>query len=167
MDQTQPTQQEQPTPEEQLQATTGALLKKKKSLGEAMNYSPAEISQAMASVAPNSPAGKIGQSIATPAYAGLCLKWVDDQQGTSQRQPSAIMDFQANQDKIQTSNKIPSGARVYFAPDASNNNDGHVGIANGDGSFTSATDNGVKTYNIQEWEKYTGQQFIGWADTKS
>ena len=162
---------QQPTPQDVLAATNSALMKKKKSLGQQMSesYSPAQISQAMAQVAPNSPAGKVGAAIATPNYAGLCLQWVDDKQGNTQRQPSAIMDFQANAQsgKISTSNKIPSGARVYFAPDDSNGQNGHVGIAGPDNTFTSATDNGIKTFGIKEWEKYTGQKYIGYSTAKT
>ena len=168
----QPPQDQGPTPEDTLQATNSALLKKKKLANQQLNnsFSPAQISQAMSQVAPSSPAGKVGKAIATPAYAGMCLAWVDDQQGNkTSRQTSAYNDYLANaqQGKVSTSNKIPSGARVYFSPDASNNGDGHVGIANGDGSFTSATDNGIKTFSIKEWEKYSGQSMIGWANTKS
>ena len=159
-----PTQPALPTPEDTLAATNSALLKKKQ-LADKQNYSAATLSQAMAQVAPNSPAGKVGKAIATPNYANLCLKWVDDKQGNTSRQPTAIADFQANAQagNISTSNKIPDGARVYFSPDKSNGDAGHVGISNGDGSFTSATDNGIQTFKIADWERYTGQSYIGFS----
>ncbi len=108
---------------------------------------------------------QFGQSIKTPAYAGYCLQYVDDQTGNSNRQPTAYADYQVKSQngQISNSNNVPDGARVYFAPDASNGNMGHVGLANKNGTFTSATDNGVKTYSISDWEKYTGQKFIGWS----
>src|ERR1035437_639861 len=172
-----PTQPTLPTPQDTLAATNSALIKKKQKATQDANnsYSPAQLSQAMAQIAPNSPAGEVGKAIATPAYAGECLRWVDDKQGNTSRQPAAIADFQANAQagNISTSDKIPSGARVYFAPDASNatpdypNGAGHVGISNGDGSFTSATDNGIKTFALKEWSKYSGQRFIGWSNSKS
>lgn len=130
---------------------------------------PAAISQAMGVLSSRDtkdPMGQIGQSIATPNYAGYCLQWVDDQQGNKNRQPTAYADYQThlnNNDINTSSDNIPKGARVYFSPDSSNGNMGHVGISNGDGTFTSATDNGVKTYNLNDWEKYTGQQYLGFA----
>lgn len=165
----QQTQQPQPTAEDTLAATNSALIKKRqKETQDANNsFTAAQISQALAVASPksNSPQVNIGKAIATPAYSGLCLKFVDDKQGNTARQPTAIADYQANAQagNISTSEKIPANARVYFAPDDSNGGNGHVGISNGDGSFTSATDNGIKTFAIKEWEKYTGQKFIGYS----
>ena len=126
----------------------------------------AAISQAMGKLSSKDPMGAVGKAIATPNYAGYCLQWVDDQQGNKNRQPTAYADYQANaqQGNInQSSDNIPKGARVYFSPDQSNGNMGHVGISNGDGTFTSATDNGVQTFSLADWEKYTGQKYLGYA----
>lgn len=59
--------------------------------------------------------------------------------------------------------KAPQGALVYFAPDASNSGEGHVGISDGNGNFVSATSNGVKTISIKQWESQTGQSPLGWV----
>ncbi len=135
--------------------------------GQLSNSQQASVSRAMGILKPNSSdkMSQVGQSIATPAYAGRCLQWVDDQQGATNRQPTAYADYQvkAQQGDIQTNGTPPKGARVYFQPDASNGNMGHVGISTGSGSFTSATDNGVKTYSLKDWSNFTGQKFIGWA----
>jgi hypothetical protein len=155
-------------PQEQIQQNImqGAALKKKKT--QEVDYTPSAISQAAAVLSPNSkdPQAQIGKAIATPNYAGYCLKWVDDQQGNQNRQPTAIADYQARSQagQIQTGDKIPDNARVYFNADPSNGNMGHVGIYNAKSdTFTSATDNGVKSFSIPAWEKYTGQSMIGWS----
>lgn len=136
----------------------------------------AQAAKAMAILKPNakgsdetSTMSQIGQANQTPSYAGYCLQYVDDQTGNTNRQPTAYADYQANQQSgnIKTSGTPPKGARVYFAPNSTNGNMGHVGISDGNGEFTSATDNGVKTFNIQDWDKYAGQQFIGWAPPNS
>ncbi len=161
----------EPTQQDLLMANSQALTKKKQAAQNDPNnpFSPAQISQVMAQVAPKSPAGKVGKAIATPAYAGFCLRWVDDQQKTQNRQPNAFADYlnNAKAGYVKNTDKAPAGARVYFAPDASNEGMGHVGISNGDGSFTSATDNGIKTFGLKDWEKYTGQKFIGWSPSKN
>lgn len=117
----------------------------------------------------NSTQGQIGKATATSNYAGYCLQWVDDQQGNKNRQPTAYADYQANQaaGNIQTQGIPPAGARVYFAPNSTNGNMGHVGISDGGGSFTSATDNGIQTFNINDWDQYAGQQYIGFSTAKS
>lgn len=169
--------QQQPSPEDVLAATNQALIKKKKQEQDKLmqdyqnqSFPVAQISQAAATLKPNNKdtMTQIGKAIATPdyAYSGLCLKWVDDQQGNANRQPTAYADYQTHAqegDIIASSKDIPKGSRVYFAPDASNGDAGHVGIANGDGTFTSATDNGIKTFSLKDWQNYTGQQFIGYA----
>lgn len=131
------------------------------------NYKPADIAQAIAKVDPTNkqPIAQIGKAIQTPNYAGYCLKWVDDQQGNTNRLPTAFADYQskAAEGNINTSNNVPKGSRVYFSPDSSNGDMGHIGISNGDGTFTSATDNGIKTFSIKDWQKITGQSFLGWA----
>lgn len=166
----QQTQPQAPDPEQILQANNQALIKKRQLGDQQTPPDQAAISQAMAMV---NPKGKdtttqIGKSIQTPAYAGYCLQWVDDQQGNSNRQPTAYADYQVNakSGNISTSGNIPAGARVYFGPDASNGGMGHVGIAGDDGTFTSATDNGVKTYKISDWVKSTGQSLLGWTKSK-
>lgn len=123
------------------------------------------ISQAMGILNDKSTIGQVGKAIQTPNYAGYCLKWVDDQQGSTNRLPTAYADYQskAQAGNMNDSDNPPVGARVYFAPDQSNKNMGHVGISQGNGKFTSATDNGIKTFSLQDWEKYTGQKFLGWS----
>lgn len=145
-----------------------AATKAKNALMSTPSNSTSNAAKAMALLQPESKSTitQVGKAIQTPAYAGYCLQYVDDKTGNSQRQPTAYADYQANQaaGNIDTSMKdIPKGARVYFAPNATNGGMGHVGLSNGDGSFTSATDNGVQTFNIKDWEQYADQQFIGYA----
>lgn len=100
-------------------------------------------------------------------YSGLCLKWVDDQLGNTNRQPTAYADYLERKNKgliINSLKNIPDGARVYFAPSPSNKNLGHIGIYNAKTkTFTSATENGIETYTIDGWEKLTNQKFLGWS----
>ena len=103
------------------------------------------------------------------AYAGWCLRWVDDQTGNTQRQPTAIADFttRAQNGQISQSDKIPDGARVYFSANATNNNNGHVGLYDAKtNKFTSATDTGIQSFTIPQWEKYSRQEFLGWSPSK-
>lgn len=108
---------------------------------------------------------KVGSALNTNNYSGLCLKYVDDQTGNKDRNPTAYADFQTNEadGNIKTSGTPPKGSRVYFAP-TSDNPAGHIGLSNGDGTFTGATTNeGIKSFSIKDWEGYAGQQYIGYA----
>ena len=48
---------------------------------------------------------------------------------------------------------------VYFGPAATNQFDGHVGIAVGGGMFTSVTDQGVQTLPLAGWDA----PYLGWV----
>jgi cell wall-associated NlpC family hydrolase len=54
----------------------------------------------------------------------------------------------------------PRGALVFFAPDQSNRNAGHVGISLGDGRMISAQSNGVRTSSYTD--AYWGPLYRGW-----
>ncbi|MHB9161540.1 MAG: hypothetical protein ACYC6W_11760 [Nitrosotalea sp.] len=165
-------QQQQPStpdPEQVLQANNAALLKKRQAATqqEANSFPQSAISQAMAQVAPNSkdPQVKVGGALNTQNYSGLCLQYVDDQQGNANRQSTAYADYQKNAQmgNIKTTGIPPKGARVYFAP-TKDNPAGHVGLSNGDSTFTGATTNdGIKSFGISDWEKYADQQYIGYS----
>ncbi len=130
-------------------------------------FSPAAISQATAALKPKAkdPVTKVGNALSTKDYSGLCLAYVDDQTGNNNRQPTAYADYEANaaSGNIKTTGTPPKGARIYFAP-TPDNPAGHIMLSNGDGTGTGATTNqGIKTFNIKDWEKYAGQQYIGYA----
>ena len=59
--------------------------------------------------------------------------------------------------------KAPKGAMIYFAPDASNWGDGHVGFSDGQGNLVSATSQGVKSIPLNDWIKQTGQTPLGYV----
>jgi hypothetical protein len=145
-----------------------AIQKAQRTKQQNTNYSPANISSALATINPNgkSPQIKVGNALNTNNYSGECLAYVDDQQGNnSSRQPTAFADYQVNaaQGNIMTKGTPPKGSRVYFAP-TPDNSAGHIGIATGDGSFTGATTSqGIKTFKISDWERYANQQYIGYA----
>lgn len=58
---------------------------------------------------------------------------------------------------------IQPGDLVYFAPDQSNNFEGHTGIYQGSNKFVSATYNGVQSNDLNSWENQTGQQVLGYV----
>lgn len=137
----------------------------------------AAASKAMATLNPNANSkdsasndmSKVGGALTTKNYSNQCLAFVDDQTGNTQRSPTAYADFQKNaqNNNIKTSGTPPKGARIYFAPTA-DNPAGHVGLSNGDGTFTGATTNqGIKTFSIKNWENYASQQYIGYAPPNS
>ncbi len=108
---------------------------------------------------------KVGGALNTNNYSGLCLKYVDDKTGNTDRSPTAYADYQKNAaaGNIHNTGTPPKGARVYFAP-TQDNPAGHVMLSNGDGTGTGATTNdGIKTFSIQDWSKYAGQQYIGYS----
>lgn len=150
----------------QIATIEDAIKKKNEQAWLSMPNQQGSISQALAQLNPqgSDTQTEVGKAIKTPAYAGYCLQYVDDRTGNTNRQPNAFADYQVNakQGNIQTSdNNIKFGARVYFAPDATNDKMGHVGLMNSDGTFTAATDNGIKSFTIPDWERYSGQKFIG------
>jgi len=53
----------------------------------------------------------------------------------------------------------PTGALVYFGPSPDNEDDGHVGIADGAGLFTSVTDDGVQQEPLAGW----AAPYLGWV----
>lgn len=102
------------------------------------------------------------------SYNNLCEKFVEtNTYGKSGLYPSAK---DAWNNYIQAGKQVggniyqaPKGALIYFAPDRSNNDYGHAGIADGQGNFVSATSTGVKTLPIQKWIETTGQRPLGYV----
>lgn len=151
------------------QANEAAMKQKQNAVSEASKAMATLNPQANSKDATSNTMSKVGSALNTNNYSGLCLQYVDDQTGNKARQPTAIADYQANEQdgNIKTSGTPPKGSRVYFAP-TSDNPAGHIGLSNGDGTFTGATTNdGIKTFNIKNWESYAGQQYIGYAPPNS
>ena len=153
--------------DQETQPIQGAISALKEKMQEYQQAAPdqSSIAQAMGMLGGKDILSSIGRAIQTPAYAGYCLQYVDDKTDNSNRQQTAIQDYQVRSQagSVNTSIDIPKGARVYFNANQSNGGMGHVGLSNGDGSFTSATDDGVKTFSLKDWQRMTGQQFIGWS----
>lgn len=55
------------------------------------------------------------------------------------------------------------GDLIYFAPDNSNHGYGHAGIYQGNNQFVSATYKGVRSNDLTDWQKKTGQQILGYV----
>jgi cell wall-associated NlpC family hydrolase len=123
--------------------------------------------------APGSPGAASGSGAQAIAWArsrlgrqdwnGLCERFVEEAYGTSGVFPSAA----AAQSMITHRGKdawrsAPAGALVYFAPDATNGFNGHVGIALGGGRMISATPSGVREERLDT--PYWAERFAGWGD---
>lgn len=57
----------------------------------------------------------------------------------------------------------PAGSLIYFAPDNSNGQAGHVAVSDGKGGIVGATYSGVETYGLNDWIKQTGQKPLGYV----
>lgn len=105
------------------------------------------------------------------SYAGLCESWVEDVTGSSIQGDTASDSWKSLSSKgkgVLGLNGAQPGDLVYFAsdPNSTYGTAGHVGIYNGNGLFTSATDNGVSTSNINDWTKANKQQVLGYVPRK-
>lgn len=101
-------------------------------------------------------------------WAGLCEAWAEQQTfGHQGVFPTAIAGAQHFAQTGQLNPNVamaPKGALIYFQDP--NQPDGHVGISNGAGGFTSATYNGVQTNPLQAWQQSTGQKALGYVIPK-
>ncbi len=97
-------------------------------------------------------------------WNGLCEKFVENAYGTSGQYPTA----QDAYNKLHTStNWSPNiGALVWFAPNASNGNAGHIGIYIGQNQFISATYNGVQINDMTSWSNNIAP-YEGWGNAPS
>lgn len=100
-------------------------------------------------------------------YNGLCEKYAEEQVfGHSGIHPTAADAWNSyvnNGSAYEGTEGIQPGSLIYFNPDNSNGGYGHVGVYKGNGQFESATYDGVKTLNLDDWEKGTGQKVLGWV----
>lgn len=111
-------------------------------------------------------------AIKNQSYAGLCESWVEDVTNSSIQGDTAYDSWKNLSSKgkgITGLNGVQPGDLVYFGsdPNSAYGTDGHVGIYNGNGLFTSATDNGVATANIQNWTKTNNQTLLGYVPRKN
>lgn len=102
--------------------------------------------------------------LGSQAFNDMCQKFVEQMTlGHSGVYPSAIAAWNANAPKaysgLQGANP---GDIVYFSPNAGNGNNGHTGIYLGNNQFISATDQGVKKTDINQWMQATGQKLLGY-----
>lgn len=110
-------------------------------------------------------------AIKNQSYAGLCESWVEDVTNSSIQGDTAYDSWKNLSGKgkgVAGLNGVQPGDLVYFSsdPNSSYGTDGHVGIYNGNGLFTSATDNGVATASINDWTKANQQQVLGYVPRK-
>lgn len=108
---------------------------------------------------------KARQYLGKNAYIGLCEAFVERMtQGAEGIYRSAIDAWNQHQGNRQTDlSKAQPGDAIYFAADASNRGFGHTGVYMGNGKFISATDNGIRQYDLNDWQKRTGQKVLGYV----
>ena len=95
-------------------------------------------------------------------YYNLCQRFIENAYGTSSQYGSA----KAASGALNWGNDFASadvGDLVFFRPDASNGNFGHVGIYLGNGEMVSATNKGITRDNIQT-NSYWKNLFVGFGD---
>lgn len=94
------------------------------------------------------------------AYIGYCQSFVEQATGSGWQGSSASDAWERSQNKIQGLQGMQPGDLIYF--NDPNNPDGHVGIADKNNQFVSATDNGIQENDINNWEQETGQSPLGY-----
>lgn len=101
-------------------------------------------------------------------WAGLCEAWAEQQayghQGIFPTALAGAQHFAQSGQLNPNITKAPKGALIYFSDP--NQSDGHVGIADGKGNFTSATYNGIQTNPLTAWQQSTGQRALGYVIPK-
>ncbi len=137
----------------------------------------ASASKAMSTLNPGASSGdstsntmsKVGQAInPSTQWANMCEAFAEKQiYGKTGMYPNAYSAYQANAQagNIKTStDNIPANAQVFMAPDNSNGMNGHTGVMQKNGKFLAPLSNGsIEEFSIPEWEKFSGQRFIGWS----
>jgi hypothetical protein len=93
-----------------------------------------------------------------------CELFVENAYGTSGRYLTAQDSYYALH--ISSSWSPDIGALVWFAPNAGNQWDGHVGIYIGQGNFISATTVGVEIHSLTYWNEYVAP-YEGWGNAPS
>lgn len=100
-------------------------------------------------------------------YNNYCEKFVEQavygKAGMFPTAADAINSYSQQGQAFAGTKGIQPGDMVYFAPDQSNSYEGHAGIYTGNNKFVSATDNGVEEYDLNKWQKDTGQQLVGYV----
>lgn len=137
----------------------------------------AAISRALAALNPGANSGnktfdtasKVGQAIQSPAYAGYCQQFVDDQTGAKTRYPTAAATWNAkvqSGEAHQGTDGMKPGDVVEFRPDNTNANLGHAAVVQKNGDLKMATYNGVQTFSLKDWTTHTGQVPLGYYSSK-
>lgn len=100
------------------------------------------------------------------SYNRYCQAFVEQttygKQGIYPTAKDAWNTYLQNGQGKQGTDGIKPGDLLYFEPTAQEP-DAHVGIFQGGNNFVSAQDYGVKSQDIGEWQKETGQQIAGYV----
>lgn len=105
------------------------------------------------------------QYLGSQAWDDYCQKFVEQAlYGRSGMYASAIAAWNAQAHKaVGGINGAQPGDQVFFSPNAGNGGYGHTGIYMGNNQFLSATDQGVKQLDLNQWQRGTGQKLLGYV----
>lgn len=105
------------------------------------------------------------QHLGSTDFNGLCERFVEKTTlGKSGVYPSAKdawENYYAEGKGTTDLEKARPGDIIFFQPDVSNDGYGHTGVLSGNGSFLSATDDGVQEMSLTDWQNMTKQQIQG------
>lgn len=160
-------QQQNPLVQQEQQDQAVDDAKRKQMQQQMVQQTPnvAAVSQALGALNDKSKPGQIGKAIQDPSYAGYCQQFVDDKTGATQRYPTAAAtwDAKVQSGQAQTDvSKAKPGDVIEFAPDQTNGNMGHAALVTPDGNLQMATYNGVQTFSLDDWTKYSSQTPVGY-----
>ncbi len=104
----------------------------------------------------------------------LCGTFVENAYGVSGVYPSAYDMYRAlgragdpSRHTLAGLQRAPVGSIVFFAPNARNGYNGHVGVYVGNGQFVGVGSGGhVRQYSVQQWSGSISP-FLGWASPPS
>jgi len=102
--------------------------------------------------------------------SSLCGKFVENAFGVTAQYPTAhdmYLALEKSSDPAQRTlaslQRAPAGVIVFFAQNAGNDNNGHVGIYLGNDQFIGVVTSGhVRQHGVQWWDEHTSR-FLGWA----
>ncbi|HEX9060858.1 MAG TPA: CHAP domain-containing protein [Clostridia bacterium] len=109
------------------------------------------------------------QELGKHESAGWCENWAENMAGIGYQGSTAIdafNNFSSKGKAFQGIQGVQPGDFLYFNGAGGL---GHVGVVtqinpqNGEPTFISATDNGVESHSLTDWENYAGQQYLGYA----
>lgn len=104
--------------------------------------------------------------LGSPDDNGYCERFVEKMTGTDKHYTSAVdawNNYVQQGRAFSDITQAPKGALIYYGPDTSNGDFGHVVVTDGKGNQIGATYNGVQMTPINDWMQQTGQKPLGFV----